>query len=103
MKVPRKMEQLGKKVDRKLSGVKRNILKKRSVVVAKPSRVARTPGKRALQGAKPLKQKTKGATRTTRSKAREAGKAVGTFLGKAIGKAERFVDITAEAAKGILK
>jgi hypothetical protein len=96
MKVPRKMKQLGKKVDRKLSGVKRKVLKKRSVVAAKPRRVARTPGKRALQGAKSLK-------RTTRSKAREAGKAVGTFLGKAIGNAERIVDKTAETAKGILR
>ena len=103
MKVSRKMNQLGKKVDRKLSGVKRKVLKKRSVVTAKPRRVARTPGKRALQGAKSLKRKTKGAKRTTRSKAREAGKAVGTFLGKAIGNAERIVDKTAETAKGILR
>ena len=102
MKVPRKMKQLGKMVDRKLAGVKRKVLKKRAVVAAKPSRVARTPGKRALQGAKSIKRKTKGAKRTTRSKAREAGKAVGTFLGKAIGNAERIVDKTTETAKGIL-
>ena len=102
MKVPQKMKQLGKKVDRKLSGVKRKVLKKRAVVAAKPRRVARTPGTRALQGAKSLKRKTTGAKRTTRSKAREAGKAVGTFLGKAIGNAQRIVDKTAETAKGIL-
>ena len=102
MKVPRKMKQLGKKVDRKLSVVKRKVLKKRSVVAAKPRRVARTPGERALQRVKSLKRKTKGAKRTTRSKAREAGKAVGTFLGKAIGNAERIVGKTAETAKGIL-
>ena len=103
MKVQRKMKQLGKKVERKLSGVKRKVLKKRSVVAAKPRRITRTPGKQALQGPKSLKRKTKGGNRTTRSKAREAGKAVGTFLGKAIGNAERIVDITAEAAKGILR
>ena len=103
MKVPRKMKQLGKKVDRKLSGVKRKVLKKRSVVAAKPRRVARNPGKRALQAATALKRKTKGAKRTTRSKAREAGKAVGTFLGEAIGNAKRIVDKTAETAKGILR
>ena len=102
MKVPRKMKQLGKKVGGKLSGVKRKVLKKRSVVAAKPRRVARALGKRVLQGAKSLKRKTKGAKRTTRSKAREAGKAVGTFLGKAIGTAELIVDKTAETAKGIL-
>ena len=102
MKVPRKMKQLGKKVDRKLASVKQKVLKKRAVVAAKPSRVARTPGTRALQGATSLKRKTKGAKRTTRSKAREAGKAVGTFLGKAIGNAERIVDKAAETAKGIL-
>jgi hypothetical protein len=102
MKVPRKMTKLGKKVERKLSGVKRKVLKKRSVVATKPRRVGRTPGKRALQGAKSLKRKTKDAKRTTRSKARETGKAVGTFLGKAIGDAERMVDKTAETAKGIL-
>ena len=99
MKVPRKMNQLGKNVDRKLSGVKRKVLKKRSVVAAKPRR-ARTPRKRALQGAKSFKLKTKGAKRTTRSKARQAGKAIGTVLGKAIGNAERIVDKTAETAKG---
>jgi hypothetical protein len=49
-----------------------------------------------------LKRKTMGAKRTTRSKAREAGKAVGTFLGKAIGNAERLINNTAETAKGIL-
>ena len=102
MKVPRKMKQLGKKVDRKLCGVKRKVLKKRSVVAAKSRRIARTPGKRALQGAMFLKRKTKGAKRTTRSKAREAGKAVGTFLGKAIGNAQLLIDKTAETAKGIL-
>lgn len=100
MKVPRKMKQLGKKVGGKLSGVKRKVLKKPSVA-AKPRRLARALGKRVLQGAKSLKRKTKGAKRTTRSKAREAGKAVGTFLGKAIGTAELIVDKTAETAKGI--
>ena len=102
MKIPRKMKQLGKKVDRKLSSVKRKVLKKRSVVAAKPRRIARTPVKQAVQGAKSLKRKTKGATRTTQSKARKAGKAVGTFIGKAIRNAERIVDKTAETAKGIL-
>ena len=100
MKVPRKMKQLGKKVGGKLSGVNRKVLKKPSVA-AKPRRLARALGKRVLQGAKSLKRKTKGAKRTTRSKAREAGKAVGTFLGKAIGTAELIVDKTAETAKGI--
>jgi hypothetical protein len=102
MKVPRTVKQVGKKVDRKLAGVKRKVLKKRAVVAAKPRRVARTLDKRALQGAKSLKRKTKGAKRTTPSKAREAGKAVGTFLGKAIGTAERIVDKAAETAKDIL-
>jgi hypothetical protein len=102
MKVRRKMKQLGKKVDRKLSVVKRKVPKKRSVVAAKPRRVGRAPGKRYLQGAMPLKRKTTGAKRTTGSKAREAGKAVGTFIGKAIGNAERLINTTAETAKGIL-
>jgi hypothetical protein len=102
MKIRRKMKQLGRKVERKFSGVKRKAVKKRSVVAAKPRRVARTPGTRARQGAPSLKRKTTGATRTTRSKARDAGKAVGTFLGKAIGNAERLINTTAETAKGIL-
>lgn len=102
MKVPRKVKQVGKKVNRKLAGVKRKVLKKGPVVAAKARRVARTPDKRALQGAKSLKRKTKGAKRTTPSKAREAGKTVGTFLGKVIGNAERIVEKTAETAKGIL-
>lgn len=103
MTVPRKIKQLGKKVERKLSGVKRKVLKKRSVVAAKSRRIGRTSGKRALQGAKSLKRKIKGAKGTTRSKVRQAGKAVGTLLGKAIGNAERLVDKTAETAKGILR
>ena len=102
MKVPRKMKQLGKKVGRKLSGVKGKVLKKRSVVAAKPHRAARTLGKRVFQGPKSLKRKTKGMKRTTPSKAREAGKALGTFVGKAIGNAKLIVDKTAETAKGIL-
>jgi len=102
MTVPRKVKQLGKKVGRKLSVVKRKVLKKRSVVAAKPRRVTRTLDKRALQGAKSLERKTKGVKRTTPSKAREAGKAVGTFVGKVIGNAERIVDKAAETAKGIL-
>src|SRR6185437_14960944 len=67
--VRRKMKQLGKKVDRKLSSGKRKVTTKRSVVATKARRIARTPGKQALQGAKPLKRKTAGAKRTTRSKA----------------------------------
>lgn len=51
---------------------------------------------------KSLKRKTTGAKHTARSKAREAGKAVGTVLGKAIGNAERIIDKTAGTAKGIL-
>ena len=102
MTVRRKMKQLGTKVDRKLSVVKRKVPKKRSVVATKPRRVGRAPDKRHLQGAMSLKRKTMGAKRTTRSKAREAGKAVGTFLGKAIGNAERLINNTAETAKGIL-
>ena len=102
MKVPRKMKQLGKKVERKLSGAKRKVLKKRSIVAAKSRRIARTPGKRALQGATSLKRKIKGAKGITRSKVREAGNAVGTLLGKAIGNAQLIIDKTAETAKGIL-
>lgn len=103
MTVPRKTKQLGKKMERKLSSVKRKVLKKRSIVAAKSRRIARTPAKRALQGAKSLKRKIKGVKGTTRSKMREAGKAVGTLLGKAIGNAQRLVDKTAETAKGILR
>ena len=102
MKVPRKMKQLGKKVGGKLSDVKRKVRKKGSVVAAEPRRVARTLGKRVLQGAKSLKRAAKGVKRTTPSKAREAGKAVGTFVGKAIGTAKLIVDKTAETAKGLL-
>ena len=102
MNVRRKMKQSRMKVDRKFSGVKRKVVKKRSVVAAKPRRLARTPGKRARQGASSLKRKTTGAMRASRSKAREAGKAVGTFLGKAFGNAERLINITAENAKGFL-
>jgi len=102
MTVRRTMKELGKKVDRKLSGVKREIVKKRSVVAPKARRVARAPAKRALQGTKSLERKTSGAKRTTRSKAREAGKAVGTFLGNTIGNAERVINITAETVKSIL-
>lgn len=36
MKVPRKMKQLGKKVDQKFFGVKRKVLKKRAVVAEGP-------------------------------------------------------------------
>jgi hypothetical protein len=103
MKVQRKMKQSGKKVARKLSGIKQKVVKKRSVVAPKARRVVRAPAKRALQGATSLKRSPPGAKRTTRSKAREAGKAVGTFLGKAIGNAERLINTTAETAKGILR
>ena len=102
MKIRRKMKQSGKKVARKISRVTRKVVKKRSVVAPKARRVARAPAKRALQGAKSLKRNPPGGKRTTRSKAREAGKAVGTFLGKAIGNAERLINTTAETAKGIL-
>ena|ERR1700704_2658959 len=101
MKVRRKMKQSGKKVDRKLSGVKPQVKKKRSVVAAKAPRIARTAGKRALK-AKSVKRKTAGAKPTTRSKVREAGEAVGTFLGKAIGNTERLINKTTETAKDIL-
>ena len=96
MTVPRKTKQLGKKVDRKLSVIKRKVVKKRSVVGSTARRVART------SGAKSITRKTTGAKRTTPSKARKAGEAVGTFLGKAIGNAERIINRTAETAKGIL-
>jgi len=43
-----------------------------------------------------------GAKPTTQSKARKAGEAMGTFLGKAIGNAERLINRAAETARGIL-
>ena len=102
MKIRRKIKQSSKKVARKLSGVKLKVVKKGSGVAPKARRVARSPAKRSLQGAKLLKRTPPGSKRTNRSKAREAGKAVGTFLGKAIGNAERLINTTAETAKGIL-
>src|SRR4051812_30350146 len=102
MKTPRTMKSSGKKVARKLSGLKQKVVKKRSVVAPKARRSGRAHAKRALQGAKVPKRSFPGAKRTTRSKVREAGKAVGTFLGKAIGNAERLINTTGETAKGFL-
>ena len=102
MKVSRKIKQLGKKMDRKRPGVKRKVVKKRSVIAQKTRRVARTSGKRAPQGAKALKRKATPAKRTTQSQAHETAKAVGKFLGKAIGNAERIINKTVETAKGSL-
>ena len=102
MKVARKIKQLGKKMDRKLSGVKRKVVKKRAVIAQKTRRVARTSGKRAPQGAESVKRKATRAKRTAQSIARETGEAVGKFLGKAIGKAERIINKTVGTAKGSL-
>ncbi|MGH7184429.1 MAG: hypothetical protein ACREJN_20995 [Nitrospiraceae bacterium] len=104
MKVARKIKRLGKKADRKPSSIKRKIRKPRSVGARKSHRVAQMLSKRAPQGATSLKRKATGAKRTTQSKvkARKAGIAVGRFLGKAIGNAERIINKTAETAMSIL-
>src|SRR5689334_2307365 len=98
MKVSRK--KMDRKVDRRVSGVKRKAVKSHSVIARKPHRVARTSGKRTPQGVKSLKRKAASGQRTTQSKAHETAETVGKFLGEAIGNAERLINKSVETAKG---
>jgi len=99
MKVSRK--KMDRKVDRRVSGVKRKAVKSHSVIARKPHRVART-SKRTHQGVKSLKRKAASGQRTTQSKAHETAETVGKFLGKAIGNAERLINKSVETTKGSL-
>ena len=104
MKVMRKITRRSKKTDQKPSGIARKGRKPRSIGARKSHPVARIVSKRAAQESKSLKPLAKRTERTiqTTAIARKAGKAVGKFLGSAIGNAERIIHKTAETAKGIL-